>query len=860
MDARKRWGLFLSIVFIAMWAAALGEKLPTLPIGEEAYTHWEQWPMQRIGVRSVMGTTVREKEGGGGLFYTPLEGKGHTAFSAGGAAGVLSYLQGRQHPQTTWRIFVDGVERKNSDLQQWLGGGDNPPNSFPALWTAIPFARMLEWRCDEPWGGGWDYIYHRVATGNPLPSSFVPWSGAALPDFSRHSFDWAMSSKSWRRYRAEIAWDTQGPLSLWDYRGAPVLLRTLQLSAPREIATPFGEMWLRITWDDRQYPSVETPLALFFGVGMLHKEMDEIRAFPVRIYYKGARIFLESRFPMPCFRSARIELLNANPDWEGMLTYALQYEPLSTPSQYLSYFHASYVDHPSPSMGKDLVFLDTEQVERGETEEGDWTGAIIGTSCIVSHAGSWDALTGAPRFFIDDGETPLTCSDTWAWFGGKGPSYFSLPFVGRSAQRNAIAEEGICVGYRFLLGDALAFAKKARIAFGHGRNNTVSEHCESLVYWYGLPGASLTEIADLEIGVDESEEEYSYRTVDADAPTPIVSRAPWGPHTVRGVNRKRPWANPVDYADFVFEAQANTPYSIWLRGRALMRDEGMDSCWLQFDNDIGTVERSDSYASQEGMGNWFSATHDLQYSWASSQPDVPAQKVLFLKNGTHRLRIQPREGPLLLDQILLRTSSQSPATHPEVLPGDILLHSAHAISKVGGCTIQSDPESAIGQALVINYSPLEIYPVQKKYMRNIRGKSEFTLMLEPDNRGVLLRRTFADTLPHQCAQVYVADISRLNVDTPPQWEHVGVWYEPGGEAYSAMPHDSPVPRPTPDYLFKDSEFMIPARFTQGRFTLRIQIQPARLPTQKTQEAPWNEVRYRAYCWVIPSPVIEDASS
>jgi hypothetical protein len=88
------------------------------------------------------------------------------------------------------------------------------------------------------------------------------------------------------------------------------MVRVLALSAPRESAVAFGRVRLRITWDGRQAPSVDAPLALFYGAGTLYNRDDReylVKAFPVSVRFDAERVYLACYFPMPFFCSARVE-------------------------------------------------------------------------------------------------------------------------------------------------------------------------------------------------------------------------------------------------------------------------------------------------------------------------------------------------------------------------------------------------------------------------------------------------------------------------------------------------------------------------------------------------------------------------
>src|SRR5262249_36190471 len=100
---------------------------------------------------------------------------------------------------------------------------------------------------------------------------------------------------------------------LTELTDAPSMLRSLQFSVSREQALAFGKCRLRIYWDGLPTPSVDAPVALFFGAGTLYNRDNReylVKAFPVNIRFTQDAVFLACYFPMPFFRSARVELLN----------------------------------------------------------------------------------------------------------------------------------------------------------------------------------------------------------------------------------------------------------------------------------------------------------------------------------------------------------------------------------------------------------------------------------------------------------------------------------------------------------------------------------------------------------------------
>ncbi len=195
----------------------------------------------------------------------------------------------------------------------------------------------------------------------------------------------------------------------------------------------------------------------------------------------------------------------------------------------VGYFHATYRDHPNPERGKDLVLLDTREVEGG----GDWSGSFVGTSFIFSHNGVLNTLEGDPRFFFDDSESPQgQGTGTEEWGGGGdywGGENMTLPFAGHpcgapSAKEARSEEDKIESAYRFLLADLFPFGRNAKICLEHGGTNESKEHYETVTYWYGLPAASLVKTDTLKVGESASEASHQYSSPDASGPYEITSR------------------------------------------------------------------------------------------------------------------------------------------------------------------------------------------------------------------------------------------------------------------------------------------------------------------------------------------------
>ena len=484
--------------------------------------------------------------------------------------GVLYFARYNHWHGSPWHYEVDGAdhivqETSSADpLHPTPNSVFLPERLFPnpltwtwsqtkgadLMWTPIPFEKSFRMAYSRTFYGTGYYIYHQYVGGTKLSRPLVSWDGKTPPDkdvlelISRAGEDIAPQpgTAGIRGESGELNLPASGWAPVWTGRRAPAQLRLLEFSVPSEQAAAFSRARLRVTWDGRQEPSIDAPIALFYGAGTLYNRENKeylVKSFPMVIKYEAGRVVLRCYFPMPFFRSARIELGGAGVTAIPGVKWALRYAPLKDPPNHVGYFHATYQDHPAPVRGHDLVLLDTQRFEGG----GDWSGSFVGTSFIFSHGAVLSTLEGDPRFFFDDSQTPQAYgTGTEEWGGGGdywGGLNMTLPFAGhpvgaRSAKEAQNEEDKIESAYRFLLADLMPFGKNALIRLEHGGTNQSTEHYETVTYWYGLPAPSLVKTDELRIGDEASETQHRYSSPDASQPYEITSRYEWGVDTQKG--------------------------------------------------------------------------------------------------------------------------------------------------------------------------------------------------------------------------------------------------------------------------------------------------------------------------------------
>ena len=401
-------------------------------------------------------------------------------------SGVLSFVRTNHWHGSPWHYVVDGTDTVVAESSTAApnapvtGSTFLPAAAFPpplALtwsttegadlsWVPIGFSRTLRLGYERTHYGTGYYIYELVAPGAPVQSIPGTWRAVDQPPadvlalVGQAGADIAPTGAGVTTATGSVDLPaTAGTVvPVWSAAAGPAAVRALHFDVPAAAAEAFGRASIRITWDDRARPSVDAPVALFFGAGTLYNRDGReflVRAFPVSVRFANGTASLASYFPMPFQRAARIELVSSGEAVAGV-AWQVRTAAWDLPANQVGYFHATFHDHGTPVAGQDLVLLDTATDEGG----GDWCGNFVGTSFTFSDQANLGTLEGDPRFFFDDSQTPQaqgTGTEEW----GGGGDYWGRrdddAAVRRAPDGRALAvadaapEDGIESAYRFLL-------------------------------------------------------------------------------------------------------------------------------------------------------------------------------------------------------------------------------------------------------------------------------------------------------------------------------------------------------------------------------------------------------------------------
>jgi hypothetical protein len=267
---------------------------------------------------------------------------------------------------------------------------------------------------------------------------------------------------------------------------------------------------LRMWWDGEQTPSVEVPIADFFGGGF--GICKNFWSLPLTMNPDEGRA-LNCWFPMPFARHARLEVEN---EWrEPMnLYYYVDYEAYPGWEEDLGYFHAQW-RRANPTKGwgrKDIKgpanvanlreYWATPNTTGAENYvileakgRGQYVGCHLDIDCFRREKNDWYG-EGDDMIFVDGEPWPPSLHGTGT------EDYFSTAYCPRTVYSSPYSgitqyngsdwgEEtqkwpfrGKNSMYRFHVEDPISFRKSIKVTIEHGHNNKLSNDYSSTAYWY----------------------------------------------------------------------------------------------------------------------------------------------------------------------------------------------------------------------------------------------------------------------------------------------------------------------------------------------------------------------------------------
>ncbi len=281
-------------------------------------------------------------------------------------------------------------------------------------------------------------------------------------------------------------------LTLLDEAG-PGTITHLWITIATDEQFHLKKLVLRMYWDGEESPSVEAPIGDFFGLGN-----GEYFRYESAVLAVASDKALNSFFPMPFRKHARITVTNEGKEKVGAFYFNIDYQAHAKPlPQDTLYFHAQFRQAYPAAGWTSQWHSNSDPLVDGKknlTGEGNYVwleakgkGHFVGvTMSVLQNQDNWWG-EGDDMFFIDGEEKPSingTGSEDYflgAWdFGGRPFSYasFGAPVVGAelAGSRSSV--------YRFHLDSPIPFTKSLRATIEHGHANHRSDNYSSVAYWY----------------------------------------------------------------------------------------------------------------------------------------------------------------------------------------------------------------------------------------------------------------------------------------------------------------------------------------------------------------------------------------
>jgi len=264
--------------------------------------------------------------------------------------------------------------------------------------------------------------------------------------------------------------DAGKKITLVDHHGAGIVKRWWLTISPRNNKEILRHLIIRCYWDGESQPSVEVPVADFFGMGF-GEEKDYI-SMPLNITSGGFNCY----WPMPFKTSALITVENTGTVPIENFYYNIDIRTFDKLSKDALYFHAQF-RKTRTTAGNPVTLLETKG-------RGHYVGTLI--SMQPEKGNHFGYLEGDERVFVDGEKTPSIIgtgtedyfSSGWYFINGE----YSAPYHGVTVKDE---EKGRINAYRWHIEDPIPFKKSLLFQIEHGgTNNASGVEYSSVSYWY----------------------------------------------------------------------------------------------------------------------------------------------------------------------------------------------------------------------------------------------------------------------------------------------------------------------------------------------------------------------------------------
>jgi D-arabinan exo alpha-(1,3)/(1,5)-arabinofuranosidase (non-reducing end) len=271
-------------------------------------------------------------------------------------------------------------------------------------------------------------------------------------------------------------------VTLCDIEG-PGTIRHIWMTT-RPIPQNLRSLVIRVWWDDQEHPSIECPVADFFGIAH-----GIVKPYGSAVHSVGEKAGMNIWLPMPFAKRARFELVNEG-EKAMPLYYQIDYTVQDKHPEDVGRLHVLFRRENTTTEKEDLELLPKREAK------GRFIGSVIGIRNL--HDQWWGE--GEIKVYMDgDQEFPTICGTGSEDYVGLSWGIQQTPFLYNGCSLNA--DNYVCM-YRWHLPDPIAWQKECRItiqqiAYKGGLRETEDDWSCSTFWYEPVPSAPLPEFPDV---------------------------------------------------------------------------------------------------------------------------------------------------------------------------------------------------------------------------------------------------------------------------------------------------------------------------------------------------------------------------
>lgn len=291
--------------------------------------------------------------------------------------------------------------------------------------------------------------------------------------------------------------------TLFEVKGAGIINHIWITIAPRPNRLSRNDIIIRMYWDGKEYPSVESPIGPFFGQGW--EESYEFASLPLASGPKNGT-GLVSYFAMPFAKGARIEIENQTGQKINAFYYYVDYVEVDQLPKNTGRFHAWYNKELTEAAAEGENEWRTLGRPPGENKTAEKNyliadiqgkGHFIGVNYYVHSPTPMWYGEGDDMFYIDGAPEPtLNGTGTEDYFNTAWcpNTLYEHPYYGYARVNDDVGWLGRTHVYRFHISDPVYFDKSLKFTIEHGHNNVLALDLASVAYWYASDATQIPAI------------------------------------------------------------------------------------------------------------------------------------------------------------------------------------------------------------------------------------------------------------------------------------------------------------------------------------------------------------------------------